>query len=64
MGYCAVQYKELPEVCKPCKFRDSQSDNYEYGGIDWHYCTKGLYLPTKANSCKVKDKHHKEEQAQ
>ena len=56
MGYCAVKYKELPEVCKSCEFRDSDSDNYEYGGTYWHYCTKGLYLPTKKNSCKVKNR--------
>ena len=56
MGYCAVKYKELPEVCKSCEFRDSNSDNYEYDGTYWNYCTKGLYLPTKKNSCKVKNR--------
>ena len=60
MGYCAVPYKELPDVCRTCRFRDFDAAD-EYSNF-WHYCTKGLYIPTKKNSCKVKDKQLRKEQ--
>lgn len=55
MGYQSVRWDKLPEVCKGCRFRDSDSAD-EYSP-NYHFCKKGLFLPTKSNQCKIKDKH-------
>lgn len=55
MGYQSVRWDKLPEVCKGCRFHDSDSsDEYSH---NYHFCTKGLFLPTKSNQCKVKNKY-------
>lgn len=46
----------IPEVCWKCPNLDGP-ENGEYGSIlSPPYCMKNVWLPTKSNKCKVKDK--------
>lgn len=45
-----------PKVCWDCPEHDT-ADVGEYGEIFGPpYCTKNVWLPTKSNKCKIKDK--------
>lgn len=50
--WCAVD--EIPKCCEKCNELDSYSkDEYSPSG---YYCLKGLFLPTKKQTCEIKNK--------
>lgn len=49
MGYHAVDWKNLPECCRRCVLAESDAPD-EYSA-NYHYCTKGLFIPTKKGEC-------------
>lgn len=53
MGWHNVLWRDLPECCKGCTHRESDSKD-EYSPI-YHYCVKNLFLPTKSGKCKKRD---------
>ena len=44
----------MPNCCYGCPFRGT--DYNEYTDTNSEYCERNLILPTKKQSCKVKDK--------
>lgn len=49
-----VAYKNIPEICKSCM--NLEFDSQDEYSPNYYFCTKGLFLPTKNNKCKVKNK--------
>lgn len=52
----AMEGKDVPRCCLNCPF--FEYPEYDYDGGLWAlpYCRRGLWLPVKKLSCKVKDK--------
>lgn len=50
-----MERKNIPSVCIDCPF--VELDQYDYDGGLWAnaFCTRGLFMPTRKNTCKVKD---------
>lgn len=51
----AVRWERLPDCCKGCRFHESDAKD-EYSP-NYHFCTKGVAIPVKKKSCRVKEKY-------
>ena len=54
----AVRWDQLPDCCKGCRFHESEADD-EYSP-NYHFCTRGVFIPVKKKSCKVKEEYAKQ----
>ena len=52
MGWHYVGVEDVPKCCKGCENLDFDSKD-EYSS-NYYYCIRGLYLPTKKQTCKIK----------
>lgn len=48
--YC--EFKQVPRCCNAC--RNLEFDSKDEYSPNYYFCTKGLFLPVKKQSCKTK----------
>lgn len=51
-----VRLDQLPDCCKDCPFHSYDSDVDDFQPF-WHYCERGVAIPVKKKSCRVKEKY-------